>query len=634
MPKEELFTALWPDVAVTDNALTQAVSELRQALGDEPSKPDLHPDGRAPRLSVHRARGDLARRTRPSGPAARRARARAPAAAVIAVLDFANVSTDREFAWLSSGIAETVTNDLAPAGTLRIIDRVAPRRSGAARRHRPRGAAERAAPRPGRGRQLPARRRAAADHRARRRRATGEALADAKADGRLDAGVRPAGPDRRAVRGRRSAPAPRTRRRARSHRETSSLEAYQAFTEGRIRLESLDASLVPQAIADFERAIALDPRYPLAHVGLAMARFWQYEMSRARNQPDAALLARAIDPVRRAIELQRDLAEAHATLSFLLVSAGRFSRGRWRRPAARSRSSPATGDTTSGWRHAAWGDEPAAGASRGPSSSTRTSRSRTSRLAMVHIARGALDRAESVLREGTIVQDRQANLRQRYPGQGPALAARARAARPGRPRGGAGGVRSRGRRRSVAALCGGVRHERLRRRRLRRAPRRRPRGGARRCSAARSSCIRSTPGPSSASGAAHGAHGDRRAAEAAFERATAAIDALAPRRPRQRGHARRSLPSRRRRPARRGHRRACSAWSSGRSCPSRGGPSRSSRCSRRCAKRPHSRRFCRALAAARPLISAFLHLPFRTSQRGGPYRGWHDAWHRGTTAPS
>ena len=37
---------------------------------------------------------------------------------------------------------------------------------------------------------------------------------------------------------------------------------------------------------------------------------------------------------------------------------------------------------------------------------------------MVHIARGALDRAESMLREGTIVQDRQANLRQRYPAKG------------------------------------------------------------------------------------------------------------------------------------------------------------------------------------------------------------------------
>lgn len=37
---------------------------------------------------------------------------------------------------------------------------------------------------------------------------------------------------------------------------------------------------------------------------------------------------------------------------------------------------------------------------------------------MVHIARGMLDRAESVLREGTIVQDRQADLKQRYPAKG------------------------------------------------------------------------------------------------------------------------------------------------------------------------------------------------------------------------
>jgi tetratricopeptide (TPR) repeat protein len=38
--------------------------------------------------------------------------------------------------------------------------------------------------------------------------------------------------------------------------------------------------------------------------------------------------------------------------------------------------------------------------------------------AMVHIARGTLDRAESTLREGTIVQDRQAHMKQRYPARG------------------------------------------------------------------------------------------------------------------------------------------------------------------------------------------------------------------------
>ncbi|MGH9312274.1 MAG: winged helix-turn-helix domain-containing protein, partial [Vicinamibacterales bacterium] len=37
--KEALFAAVWPDVVVTDNALTQAVSDLRQALGDNAASP-------------------------------------------------------------------------------------------------------------------------------------------------------------------------------------------------------------------------------------------------------------------------------------------------------------------------------------------------------------------------------------------------------------------------------------------------------------------------------------------------------------------------------------------------------------------------------------------------------------------
>lgn len=37
--REELFQALWPDVTVTDNALTQLVSELRHTLGDPSASP-------------------------------------------------------------------------------------------------------------------------------------------------------------------------------------------------------------------------------------------------------------------------------------------------------------------------------------------------------------------------------------------------------------------------------------------------------------------------------------------------------------------------------------------------------------------------------------------------------------------
>jgi TolB-like protein/Tfp pilus assembly protein PilF len=335
-------------------------------------------------------------------------------APAIAVMDFANVSTDREFAWLSSGIAETVTNDLRAAGTLRIIDRV--RVVEAVQRTGPELAALRldlhldlavvgSFQRAGDRLRITAR---VVDA------ASGEALAEAKADGALEQVFELQ--DRIVEQFAETLGTARSDAALRPHRETSSLEAYQAFTEGRVRLESLDASLVPGAIADFERAVVLDPRYALAHVGLGNARFWQYEMSRARNQPDAALLARAIDHVQRAIELDRDLAEAHATYAFLLVSAGRFSEAR---AAARRAVALEPGYWGNQFRlaHAEWGEDRLRTLARAielypdfPFAHFEA--------AMVHIARGALDRAESVLREGTIVQDRQANLKQRYPAKG------------------------------------------------------------------------------------------------------------------------------------------------------------------------------------------------------------------------
>ena len=413
VPKDELFAALWPDVAVTDNALTQAVSELRQALGDDASKP-TYIQTVARRGYRFIASVELAvPGPPPPDPAVEvPASARAPA---IAVMDFANVSTDREFAWLSSGIAETVTNDLRAAGTLRIIDRV--RVVEAVRRTGPELAALRADlhldlavvgsfQRSGDRLRITAR---VVDA------ASGEALAEAKADGALEHVFELQ--DRIVEQFAETLGTARTGGAApRAHRETSSLEAYQAFTEGRVRLESLDASLVPGAIADFERAVVLDPRYALAHVGLGNARFWQYEMSRARNQPDAALLARAIDHVQRAIELERDLAEAHATYAFLLVSAGRFSdaRGAARRAVALE---PGYWGNQFRLAHAEWGEDRLRTLARAMELYPDFPFAHFE-AAMVHIARGALDRAESVLREGTIVQDRQANLRQRYPAKG------------------------------------------------------------------------------------------------------------------------------------------------------------------------------------------------------------------------
>jgi DNA-binding winged helix-turn-helix (wHTH) protein/Tfp pilus assembly protein PilF len=412
--KDELFAALWPDVAVTDNALTQAISELRQALGDDPASPQYIQTvaRRGYRFIAPVETLSKPAETVPVPEGAPAAPDRPPA---IAVLDFANGSNDRELGWLSSGIAETVTNDLRAKPSLRVIDRVrvveAVKRAGtdlSALRAEMNidmavvGSFQRAGDRL----RIMAR---VVDAR------SGEALADAKADGLLeqvfDLQDRIVAQFAETLGGTRSDAGMR-----RTFRETSSLEAYRAFTEGRIRLETLDASGVAAAIDDFERAIALDPQYAVAYVGLANARFFQYEMSRARNQRDGALLARAIDHVRRAIELERDLAEAHATLSFLLLAAGRGSDALG---AARRAVTLEPGYWGNQFRlaHAAWGEE------------RLRALARVTELypdfpfahfesAMVHIARGALDRAESVLREGTIAQDRQAHLRQRYPAKG------------------------------------------------------------------------------------------------------------------------------------------------------------------------------------------------------------------------
>ena len=110
--KDEILKMVWPDVAVTDNALTQVVSDLRQALGDSSTAP--------------RYVETVPRRGYRFIAAVESAVADAPGAArprTIAVIDFANVTGEPDVAWLSAGIAETVTNDLRAIRDLRVIDR-------------------------------------------------------------------------------------------------------------------------------------------------------------------------------------------------------------------------------------------------------------------------------------------------------------------------------------------------------------------------------------------------------------------------------------------------------------------------------------------------------------------------------
>jgi DNA-binding winged helix-turn-helix (wHTH) protein len=410
--KEQLLDALWPDANVTDNALAQAVSELREALGDDAASPQfiktvarrgyrfIAPVEAITTLSEEPARPTVAL------PAE-------PIAASIAVMDFLNVTGDADAAWLSAGIAETVTGDLRTMGRFKVADRarvVDTMRRTDGSLHEVAAALGVTFAVVGSYQRYTDRVRISARI---VNIASGEALADAKVDGALadifqlqdqvvaqfskELGItalRPTG----------------------GPRETPSLEAYRAYTEAWLHLETLDLREIPQAIADFEKAIVIDPRYALALTGLASAELAAYEVTRSDNEPDRALLERAIDHARRAIELDDTLAEAHATLALLLVSA-------WDTTAAVQAARRAVQLEPSNWRHffrlghASWGDERLRAANNTLALYPDFAFAHF-QMAMVHVARGHLREAETVLRQGAAVQDRQMARGDRYPGLG------------------------------------------------------------------------------------------------------------------------------------------------------------------------------------------------------------------------
>jgi DNA-binding winged helix-turn-helix (wHTH) protein len=415
--KEQLLDALWPDANVTENALAQAVSELRDALGDDPGAPQfIRTVARrgyrfvAPVESVAATNRGDARAASESGGSTE------PEIRTIAVLDFSNVTGDNESAWLSAGIAETVTGDLRDLGHFRVIDRW--RVIEAARRTD--GSLHQIAD------DLRARMVVVGSFQRNRGRVritarvvdvlTGEAVADAKVDGPLDTifalqdqvvaqfskelGVSAA------IDG--AAPA--------TSRDTSSLEAYRAFSEGCMRLESLDVRTLPQAIADFEHAVAADPHYALAYTGLASAEVAQYETTRSDNEPDQDVLRRAEAHARHAVHLDDSLGEAHATLALVLVSA-------WQMTEAAAAARRAVAMEPSNWRHlfrlghASWGEERVRAAARMLAVYPDFAFAHF-QMAMVHVARGRVREAEVLLRQGAAVQDRQIGRGGRYPALG------------------------------------------------------------------------------------------------------------------------------------------------------------------------------------------------------------------------
>jgi tetratricopeptide (TPR) repeat protein len=199
-------------------------------------------------------------------------------------------------------------------------------------------------------------------------------------------------------------------------RETANLEAFRAASEARVKLDSLEPAQLAAAVEGFERAVRLDPRYANAYAGLANAHFLLYEATRARNAPDAERLTTAIGHARRAVDLDDTLAEGHAALAFLLVSAGRFAE-------AVAAGRRAVSLEPQDWRHlfrlghAAWGSERLDALRRALAIYGELAFVHFE-IAMVHIARNQLGTAAGILRQGIDLQDRQAGRSWRYPSSG------------------------------------------------------------------------------------------------------------------------------------------------------------------------------------------------------------------------
>lgn len=345
LTKDAIFDALWPGTAVTDNAITQVVSAAREALGDDAAHPTF--------IQTVPRRGYRFIAELRQGPA------RDPAAALparagrrLCVSNFINLSGAEAPDWLGAGIAETLTNDLRGVPDLLLVDRVA-------------------APADVRAGHVPAATAAGLDllvvgsYQASGGRIrvsgrvietrTSTAIAQAKADGplsdifTLQDTVVAALLQAMYV----QTPGPVT---SRARRDTPHLDAYEALTMGRLKLDSLDPDLAPQAIDDFTRAVTIDPSYALAWVGLAHAHFWLHERSRLEAGADASHLSAAVAHADRAISIDPELAEAHAARAMFLAQSARGDDAlRAGREAVRLEPND--------WRHrfrlalAAWGEE-------------------------------------------------------------------------------------------------------------------------------------------------------------------------------------------------------------------------------------------------------------------------------------
>jgi tetratricopeptide (TPR) repeat protein len=101
--------------------------------------------------------------------------------------------------------------------------------------------------------------------------------------------------------------------------ETSSVEAFEAYSRGVINMRTAGRDAIDRAIALFERAVQLDAKYAAAWAALGGA----YTL-KGNFLGMPTLLDKAIDPLHRAIGLNPSLVNAHVWLGTALLGLGKL----------------------------------------------------------------------------------------------------------------------------------------------------------------------------------------------------------------------------------------------------------------------------------------------------------------------
>jgi DNA-binding winged helix-turn-helix (wHTH) protein len=123
--KEELIKAVWPDVTISDESLTQCISEVRRALGEQSHRIIKTVPRRGYLFNVPISQSDTTAAQSPND-ASLSVQASPPVPlrrASIAILPFTNLSSDPEQDYFADGIVDDIITALTRMRWLFIIAR-------------------------------------------------------------------------------------------------------------------------------------------------------------------------------------------------------------------------------------------------------------------------------------------------------------------------------------------------------------------------------------------------------------------------------------------------------------------------------------------------------------------------------